>query len=68
MNVIALQALWGNYTSAMDDLGGFNSSVPVYVASGLLTYMSPEGVELLPASPTPAMAPGLVQNHDPALV
>ena len=28
----------------MDDLGGYNSSVPVYVASGLLTYMSPEGV------------------------
>ena len=43
----AMQALWGNYTAAMDDLGGFNASVPVYVASGLLTYLSAEGAHFL---------------------
>ncbi len=43
----ALQALWGNYTAAMDELGGFNTSVPVYVASGLLTYLSLEGAGVL---------------------
>ncbi len=44
--LVPLQALWGNYTAAMDELGGFNSSVPVYVASGLLTYLSLAGAEL----------------------
>ena len=42
---VVSQALWNNYTAEMDDLGGFNDSVPMYIASGLLTYLTDEGVQ-----------------------
>ena len=37
-----LQEFWSAYLAAMDG-AGYNRSTPVYVASGLLTYMSATG-------------------------
>ena len=55
----ASQALWSNYTAEMDDLGGFNESVPVYIASGLLTYLSPKRAPPLQSAPLRGLGQGL---------
>ncbi len=39
---ICTQEFWGAYLAAMDG-AGFNQSAPLYVASGLLTYMNATG-------------------------
>ena len=47
---VPLQAAWKAYFRSMQD-NGFDADTPMYIASGLLTYLNTEGA--LPAAVTP---------------
>ncbi len=57
-----LQAVWNGYLGAMQ-AAGFASDLPLYVATGLLTYGANEGMLWVYAVPTPNAIPTHTPHH-----